>query len=137
MRKRIEQRLMLMLPVQFNQAVRQFAKSAGSGEGAVDVRAASSLARDFAAHDGLVAVGVFEDGLDGGQDFSGSNQVCRCASAEQKADGLDENRLSRSGLTREDVEARLELDLDRLDHCKVADTKQAQHVDGTSIVSYV
>ena len=113
------------------------AKSAGSGERAVDVGAASPLAGHFAANDGLVAAGVFEDCLDGGLDFAGSNQVCRCAGAEQKADGLDENGLARSGLTREDVEARLELDLDRLDHCKVADTKRAQHVDGTSIVSYV
>ena len=83
------------------------------------------------------SVGCFEDGFDRGLDLAGPNQIGGRACAEEETNCLDEDRLPRSGLTRENVEARLELDLDRLDHCKVADAKQAQHVDGTSIVSYV
>ena len=57
--------------------------------------------------------------------------------AEQQPDGLDEDRFARSGLAGQDVEARLELDLDGLDHREVADAEKAEHAGGTSIVSYV
>ena len=75
--------------------------------------------------------------FDRGLDFAGPNQIGGRACAEQQTNCLDEDRLPRAGLARQNVEARLELDLDGLDHRKVADAKQAQHVGGTSIVSYV
>ena len=69
--------------------------------------------------------------------LAGADQVGGGAGAEQQADGLDEDRLAGAGLAGQDVEARLELDLDGLDHRKVADAEKTQHVGGTSIVSYV
>jgi hypothetical protein len=69
--------------------------------------------------------------------FPGADQVGRCARAQEQPNGLDDDGLSCTRLAGEYVEAGLELDLDGLNHRKVADTKQAQHVDGTSIVSYV
>jgi hypothetical protein len=95
------------------------------------------MARHLPTDDDLAVGGVFEDGFDRGLDFAGPNQIGGRPGAEKETNCLDKDRLPRSGLTRKNVEARLELDLDRLDHCKVADTKQAQHVDGPSIVSYV
>ena len=92
--------------------------------------------RDLAPNDDLVAA-VFEDRFDGGLRLAGANQIGGRAGAEQQADRLDEDRLAGSGLAGQDVEAGLELDLDGLDHRKVADAEEAQHVGGTSIVSYI
>src|SRR5262245_45870247 len=116
MRERIEQRLVFVLSVKFDESVSQLTKATCGRECAIDERAASSLARDFAANNCLVAVGTLNDSLDGGLDFAGSDEVCGGSRPEKEADSLDEDGLARSGLTREDVEARLELDLDRLDH---------------------
>jgi len=63
-RERFEQRLMLVLAVQFDQPRRQIAKGRSRGQRAVDEGAAPALARDLPADDQL-AVGVLEDRLDG------------------------------------------------------------------------
>ena len=57
--------------------------------------------------------------------------------AQQKPDGLNEDRLPGPGLAGEGGEARVELNLDGFDHRQIADAKRTQHVGGTSIVSYV
>ena len=54
-----------------------------------------------------------------------ANEIGRGAGAEQQSDGFDEDGLARSGLSREHVEPRLELDLHGLDHREVADAEEA------------
>ena len=75
--------------------------------------------------------------LDGRLRLAGADQIGRRPGAEQQPDRLDEDRLARAGLARQDVEAGFELDVDGLDDRKVADAEEAQHVGGTPIVSYV
>ena len=82
-------------------------------------------------------IGILEDRLDSGLCLARSNQISGRTRPEEKADRLHQDGLPCSGFTGEDVEAWLELDLDRLDHGEIADAKQAKHVDGTSIVSYI
>jgi hypothetical protein len=73
-RQRIEQRLVLVLAVQFDQLVRKVAQRRRGGQRAVDERAAAAGAGQLAPDDDLaacpersrVAARVFEDGLDGG-----------------------------------------------------------------------
>jgi hypothetical protein len=57
--------------------------------------------------------------------FTRTNEVGGGSRAEQEPDGFHEDRLSCPGLAGENVEAWLELDLNRLNHSEVADTKQA------------
>src|SRR5262245_38688523 len=128
---------MLVLSVQLDQTVSQLPEGSGSGERAVNERSAPPLARDLPADNYLRRIGGLEDCLDRGLRLAGSDQISRGARSQKEAYGLDEDGLSCSRFTSEDVEAWLELDLDRLDHGEVANAKQAKHVGGTSIVSYV
>src|SRR5688572_16949738 len=137
MRERIEERLMLVLAVDLDETIRQLAKRAGRRQIAVDERAAAPGARHVAADQNLVPVGIVEEGFDRRLRLAGADEVRGRPGAQQQADGLDDDRLACSRLSGQDVEARLELDLDGLNHRKVADAEQAQHVGGTSIVSYV
>ena len=136
MRLGIEQRLMLVLTVQLDKASRQVPKRSSGGKRTVDEGSAASLAGDLPADDDLAAT-VLKNRFDGGVGLAGSNEVGRGAPAEQKPHGFHDDRLARSGLAGENVEARLELDLDGLNHREVADAQKAEHTSGTSIVSYV
>ena len=62
---------------------------------------------------------ALEDRLDRGGVLAGADEVAGGAPAEQQADGLDEDRLAGAGLAGQDVEARVELDLDRVDDREV------------------
>ena len=105
MRRRIEQRLVLVLAVELDEAAGQLLERAGGRERAVDERAAAPLRGDLAADEQLLAAAL-EDGLDGGGVLAGADEVARGAAAEQQSDGLDENRLAGAGLAGQDVEAR-------------------------------
>ena len=118
---------MLVLAVQLDQARRELLERADGGEVAVDERAAASLRRDFATDDELLAVGGFEDGFDIRRIFASSNEVSRRASAEEQADGFDEHRLAGARFAGQDVQARAELDFDRVDHGQSSDAQEAKH----------
>ena len=138
----IEQLLMLVLTVQLDESIRQILERRGGGQRAVDERAAAALRRDLAAHDQLAAVGGFEDRFDRGEVFAGADQILSGASAEQQADGFDEDGLAGAGLARQDVERLFKVDGDRLDDREVADGQVADHAGitlerGTAIVSWV
>ena len=124
MRERIEKRLVLVLSVQFDEACGEIAEGAGGCERAVDERSTASLAADFAPDDQLLIVGVFEDRFDRGDRFARADQISGGARTEQQADRFDEDRLAGARLPRQDVEPRLELDLDGLDHRQVADAEE-------------
>ncbi len=125
-RGRIEQRLVLVLTVQFDEARREILQRTGRRERAVDERAAASLRRDLAADQQFFAAAL-EDGLDRRRVFAGTDQVARRAPTEQKSDGFDQDRLARPGFAREHVQARIELDLDRVDDREMFDAKEPQH----------
>ena len=137
MRQRFKESLVLVLSVDLNETIRELAKCSGRRQIAVDERAAAPGARHVAADQNLVPVRIVEKGFDRRLGFPGANEVCGRAGAQQQADGLDDNRLACPRLAGQDIEARLELDLYGLNHRKVADAEQTQHVGGTSIVSYV
>ena len=137
MRQRIEQRLMLVLAVQLDEPLRQVAQRAAVARAPLMNERLRPWLDDLAADDQLVAVASSKIASMVACGFAGANQVGRGAGAEQQPDGLDEDGLAGAGLAGQDVEAGLELDLDGLDHRKVADAEEAQHVGGTSIVSYV
>ena len=73
-RRRIEQRLMLVLPVQLDQARGQLFQRAGCGESAVDEGAAPALCGDLAANEDFVAA-VLENGFNGRDVFARTNQI--------------------------------------------------------------
>ena len=83
MRQRIEQCLMFVLPVQFDEALREVAECARRGECAVDERSAASLAGDLAADDELTpacperrrGIGVLEERLDGGLRLTRADEI--------------------------------------------------------------
>ena len=94
MRRGVEQRLVLVLPVQFDQARREVLQRAGGDEDPVDERAAAALSRDLATDQQLLAA-VLENRFDGGGLFARPDKVAGRAAAEQQPDGLDEDRFAR------------------------------------------
>ena len=127
---------MFVLAVQLDEPAERSRSARRGRQGAVDERAAPALARDLAADDDLARRRARRS-LRCGVRFAGPHQIGRRAGAEQQADRLDEDGLARAGLAGQDVEAGLELDLDGLDHRKVADAEKTEHARGTSIVSYI
>ena len=62
-----------------------------------------------------------------GDVLAGADEVAGRAAAEQQPDRLDEDRLAGPGFARQDVEAGLELDLDRVDDGEAFDAEEAKH----------
>src|SRR5690349_11705336 len=112
MRGWIEQRLMLVLTVQFDESIGEVAQRGGRRECAVDERAAATLAVDFPSDDQLRRVGRFEDRFDAGLRLTGAHEIRGRAVPKQQSDRFDEDRFAGSGLSGEDVEPLLELDVD-------------------------
>jgi vacuolar-type H+-ATPase catalytic subunit A/Vma1 len=86
----VEEYLVFVLAVQFQQAVREIPQRPRSGERPVDEGAAAALGRHLAAHDDL-AGRVLELRLDQRGVGTGSNELTRRAPAEEEPDGLDED----------------------------------------------
>ncbi len=128
MRRRIEQRLMLVLPVQLYQPRRQILQRTGCGERAVDERAAAPLSGDFPTDEQLFSA-IFENRFNRGRVLAGADEVARGSTAEQQPDGFDKDRLSRPGFAREDVEPGIEFDLDRVDDREVPYAQETKHVE--------
>ena len=101
-------------------------QGAGRGQRAVDERAAAALRGDLAPHQQLFPAAL-EDRFDGRGVFAGADEVAGRAPAEQQADRLDENGLAGAGFAGQDVQAGVELDLDRVDDREVPDAQEAKH----------
>src|SRR5262249_39560566 len=120
------ERLVLVLAVELNETGRQILKGAGGGQRPIDKRAAPSLRRDLPADQQLFPA-VFEDGLDRRGLFTRSDQIAGGATAKEQSDRLDEYRLPRAGLAGQDVEAGVELHLDRVDDREMLNAQEAEH----------
>ena len=81
MRGRIEQRLVLVLAVEFDEPVGEILQCASGGEVAVDERTAAALSGNLAAYEPLFSAN-FEDGLDCRCFFACADKVARRASAQ-------------------------------------------------------
>jgi hypothetical protein len=56
--------------------------------------------------------------------------------ADKQTDGADEDRFAGAGLARQDVQARTELHLKRVDDSQVADAEESDHgIERTPIIS--
>ena len=80
------------------------------------------------------AVWRFEDRFDGGQVFTGADEVGGGAAADEQADGAHQDALACPGFAGQDGEARPELQLEAVDDCKVLDAQKAEH--GPEVPSY-
>ena len=58
---------------------------------------------------------------------AGADQIARRPSPQQEADRLDQDGLAGSRLSRQDVEAGAELELDRVDDCEPFDGEEPEH----------
>ena len=96
-RGRVEQHLVLVLPMEVDERAGELAQRGARHEGAVDERAASSLRRHFPAHDDLAAVGGVEDGFDRSGFLAGAHELGRGAAADEQANGAEEDGLAGAG----------------------------------------
>jgi hypothetical protein len=126
--RRVEQRLMLVLPVQFDQLGGQLLECTSGRQFAVDVGAAAPLTRDFTSDQPLRPARALEDRLDGRQLLARPDQVAGGAAAQQQADGSDEDRLTGASLSGKDVQAGVEFELDRIDDREVFNLEKAEHL---------
>jgi hypothetical protein len=129
MRRGIEQRLMFVLAMELDEPARELLESTGSGERAVDERTAAPLHRDLSSDEQLLAA-TFEDRFDRRGVFARPYEVAGRAPAQQQTDRFDEDRLAGTGFAGQDVEARVEFDLDRIDHREVLNAQEAEHGNG-------
>ncbi len=128
MRRRIEQHLVLVLTVEVHEAAAQLAKRRARRERAVDQRAAAPLRGHLAADDDFLAVRGLEDRFDRRGVLSGADEIGRGAAPHEQPDGADDDRLPRPGFPGQNVQARLELELEAVDDGKVTNGQEAQHV---------
>jgi hypothetical protein len=126
---------MLALTVELDEPDRQISQRTGRGERPVDERAAPPLRRDLSPNQNLV-ISMLKDRFDRGKVLARSDEVTRRASSEQQSYRLDQDRLAGTGLTGEDVQTWLELNVNGVDHGESLDAKEAKHrMGGTPIVA--
>ena len=144
---RIEQRLVFVLPVQFDQLADQRLEGRGVDQLSVDEGSRAPLSRDLAPHEHLASVGGLELRFHRGEIFAGADQVGGSASAQEEAHGFDEHRLAGTRFAGQDIERSFKLDAGRLDDRKVLDRQVPNHrrepgagrapvVVGTEVPSY-
>ena len=135
------ERVVLLLPVGAQQVRREIAEEPERAERVVDVGAGPPAGGDDAADDDLVVgrdprrgqgcmggrCGAgeqrFHDGLVG----TGAHEVGLRPTAERHVEGLEQDRLPRTGLAGDDVQPGLEDELELVDDREVADPQRAQH----------
>jgi hypothetical protein len=116
----------LVLTVQLDELACELFECSSGHERAVDEGAAPPLRGHLTTnHDFVIA--ALEDGLDCRDIFTSPNKLRRGATTEQKPDGPHENRLAGSGFARQDVESRLELDIDGVDDREAGNPQEAKH----------
>jgi hypothetical protein len=125
---RVQQNLMLVLPVQIDEASAHLPEGRACCQHAIHCGAAATLGRDLAAYDDFLAAGRLEDRFHRGGFFAGADEVGRRSSADKEADRPDEDGFTGAGLASEDVQPRLELELESVDDGQMSDREETQHV---------
>ncbi len=135
-----------VLAVDVHEAFAHGGQERGRGDGAVQVDAASARLRHPAAHDEFVAldlhsrffeqaarrrparrVGQREDRFDDGLFGVGAHEVAPRACSQREGQSVEDDGLARSRLSREDVQAGAEGDLQIVDDGEVRYSQQTQH----------
>src|SRR5690349_18365314 len=70
---------------------------------------------------------MLEQRFDDGRLLAGADEVGRGTAAKEQPDRFDENGFAGPGLSGQDVQARVELDLDGIDHRQSPDPQKAEH----------
>ena len=137
MRRRVEQDLMLVLSVEVHELTRELPQGGARGERAVEERPAPPLRGDLAPENDFTAVAAVEDRLDSCRLFARPHEVARRAPPDEQPDSTYEDRLARPGFAREHGQARLELELEVVDHGQISNGKEPQHGRPSAILSDV
>jgi hypothetical protein len=124
---RIEQRLVLVLPVQVHEPGPELAERTCGDQRAVDEGPAPALRGHLAPHEQLAAVLGVEQRLHDRRLLPGSHQLGRGPPAEEEADCLDEDRLAGAGLARQHAQPGVEVDLHLFDDGEVLDGEVSEH----------
>jgi hypothetical protein len=133
---RIEERLVIVLPVKIHESRAKVAECSGGGERVVDKRATPALRRYFPSDDDLTTVGELKNGLHAGEVFAGAHEVCAGPATDQEIDGFDDDRLPGSRFSGQDGQPAIELDLQFIDDREMTHSQVAKHGEaGTPIVS--
>ena len=127
MRGGVQQDLVLVLSVQIDKAAAKLPQRRTRRERAVHGSAAPTLRRDFAADDDLLAGWRLEDGFDRGRLFAGADQVRGRSSTHQEANRSDEDGFAGASFASQDVQARLEFELEPIDDGEMSDREESQH----------
>src|SRR5262249_15668797 len=117
----IQEDLVFVLTVEIDKDRGQIAERGTGSECAVDEGAASALRGDLPPQDDLLTIGLVENRLDDGGVLPRPDEVRRGPAAQQETDGTVQNGLPCPGLSGQDVQARLELQLEVVDHGEIAD----------------
>ena len=117
---------MFVLPVELDQPRRQILERTSGRQLAVHERATPALLGDLAA-DQQFFPAAFKNGFDGCAVFAGADEVAGRPTAKEKPDRFHEDGFTGPGLACEDVQAGLELDLNRVDDCQPPDAKEPEH----------
>ncbi len=85
------------------------------------------MRRDLAPHEQLFSTAL-EDGFDSGGLLARPHEVAGGTAPKEQPYRLHQDRFACAGFAGQDVEARVELDLDGVDHGEVLDAKEREHV---------
>ncbi len=119
---------MCVLAVQIDEQGAALGQLARGGEAAVDVRAAATLAGDHPGQHRLVArSGAHEPPLDARLGGAVAHQRGVGATAEEQIDGLDDERLARTGLAGDGGESGPEDQVEIGDDSQVDDVEFDEH----------
>jgi biopolymer transport protein TolQ len=125
--RRIEQRLVLVLAVELDEASREISERASGRERAVDEGAAPALGGDLASDEQFFPA-AFENRFDDRRILAGPDQVSGRAPAEEQPDRFHENRLAGSCFASQDIQPGVEFDLNRIEDGEVGDAEEAEHL---------
>jgi hypothetical protein len=139
----VEQAAIIVLTVDFDQHRCHFAQQRGANGLVVDEATAAAVGLDDAADEQRLA-GLDLDAIivkqrgnwsDGGAKGGGDHRLRRAvadeasftATAQRKAQGIQQDRLARAGFAGEHVEPRAEFQVKRLDQHHIANGQRSQH----------
>ena len=80
--------------------------------------------------DGIGQAGKFKAGSDAGLILAGANQPGIGPVPQHQAQGIEQDRFARPGLTSQHAQPAREIQVERLDQDNIADGKTGQHVRG-------
>ncbi len=140
----MEEKDMIVLPVDVDEPRPELAEPPHRDKDAVDEGLARALVGDRALDDELAVLrlgkpgqidgqsGDVKDGLDQGLALARPDEIGGALVALNEADGVDDNGLARAGLAGQDGEAGVEVDLEVLDRRQIPDAQELDHVVRTA-----